>query len=252
VRSPVLFLALLAFGAVPLAAQGPGALDLRVTDADAGTPLSHAQVGVRGVHALRVTDDSGHTHIDGLAAGPQYVQVRRLGYRTAAFVLNLVPGQVLGVDLELLPSPVELAAVTASAMRTSRTLNRAGFYDRMQAGLGQYLTREDLDRKVGMPVHEIFRGMRGVTVAQGNMAMGDPAHIVVSSRSHGVHGEAPCTFAVYMDGVLQGDVDVDHLSTQDLEGVEVITDLASIPPQYNRLGSACGVILLWTKESNGS
>jgi hypothetical protein len=247
VRSPVLSLCIAALCAGPLAAQGAGALDLQVSDAAARTPLPNATVGIRGVHAARVTDDSGHTRIDGLAAGPLYVQVRRMGYRTAAFLLELVPGQVLGVDLELLPNPLALSGVTARTTRASRVLNRAGFYDRMEAGLGQYLTRDELDRQVGRPVHDLFRGLRGVTVARGTNF--DPGYMLVSSRSHGANGDVPCVFAVYMDGVWQGDGDVDYLSTQELEGVEVITDLANIPPQYNRTGSACGVILLWTRES---
>jgi hypothetical protein len=228
-RSPSLALITLALAATPVAAQGPSALDLHVTDADSRSPLPNASVGVRGVRPARVTDDSGHTRINGLAAGPQYVQVRRL-------------------DLELLPEPLELAAVTARTTRASRTLNRAGFYDRMAAGLGQYLTREELDRKTGTPVHDLFRGMRGVTVARGSNA--DPGYMLVSSRSHGTNGDVPCIFSVYMDGVWQGEGDVDQISTQELEGVEVITSLANIPPQYNRTGSACGVILLWTRETN--
>ena len=247
-RTPALSLVTLALLAAPVAAQGPSTLDLHVTDADSRTPLPNAAVGVRGVRPPHVTDDSGHTRIDGLAAGPQYVQVRRIGYRTAAFVLDLTPGQVTGVDLELLPNPVEISGVTARTTRASRVLNRSGFYDRMAAGLGQYLTRDELDRQVGTPMHDIFRGLRGVTVARGSNQ--DPRWMLVSSRSRGTNGDSPCELSIYLDGVWVEGNEVDQVSSQELEGVEVITDLANIPPQYNRTGTACGVVLLWTKETN--
>ncbi|MDB4950818.1 MAG: TonB-dependent receptor plug [Gemmatimonadetes bacterium] len=243
------FLLLAAIAAAPLGAQGPSALDLRVTDSLAQAPLPRAQVGLAGAHVNRVTDATGHALISGLPAGPQYVQVRRVGYRTSSFTLTLPPGATVGVDLELAPMPLRLSGVTAVGARASRALREAGFYDRQQAGLGQVITREELDRQKGKPLHDVFRGMRGVTVARGSPKNGEPDWMLVSSRSHGVNGEHPCPFDTYLDGIWQSDIDADHLDVQDLEGIEVFTDISRIPAQYNRTGSACGVILMWSKTT---
>jgi hypothetical protein len=244
------FLLVAALAAAHLRAQGPSAaLDLRVTDSLARAPLPRAQVGLAGMHVNRVTDASGHALINGLPSGPHYVQVRRVGYRTTSFALTLPPGETVGVDLELAPMPLRLSGITAVGARSSRALREAGFYDRQQAGLGHFIARDVLDREKGKPLHDVFRGLAGVTVARGSPKNGEPDWMLVSSRSRGVNGEHPCPFDTYLDGVWQSDIDVDHLDTQDLEGIEVFTDISRIPAQYNRTGSACGVILMWSKTS---
>jgi hypothetical protein len=41
--------------------------------------------------------------------------------------------------------------------------------------------------------------------------------------------------------------DLAKFNPLDLEGMEVYRSAAEIPPEYNATGSACGVILLWTR-----
>ena len=55
---------------------------------------------------------------------------------------------------------------------------------------------------------------------------------------------------MYLDGMYLGntgftDIDV-ILAPHHIEGIEVYTD-ASIPPRFNRLGGACGAIVIWTR-----
>jgi hypothetical protein len=56
----------------------------------------------------------------------------------------------------------------------------------------------------------------------------------------------PCLVQVYLDGILLDEADFDIISTWDLAGVEYYSG-ATVPARYRISGSACGVMLLWSK-----
>lgn len=56
----------------------------------------------------------------------------------------------------------------------------------------------------------------------------------------------PCLVMVYLDDVELGEADDGLIRTWDLSGVEYYTG-ASMPARYRVSGSACGVLLLWSK-----
>jgi hypothetical protein len=56
----------------------------------------------------------------------------------------------------------------------------------------------------------------------------------------------PCIVQSYLDDILLDEADFDIISTWDLAGVEYYSG-ASVPVRYRISGSACGVMLLWSK-----
>jgi len=44
-------------------------------------------------------------------------------------------------------------------------------------------------------------------------------------------------------------LDLTNVRPSELAAVEVYTSPASIPPEFNMTGSACGVIALWTRTT---
>jgi hypothetical protein len=55
-----------------------------------------------------------------------------------------------------------------------------------------------------------------------------------------------CIVHTYLDGLLLDEADFDIIATWDLAGVEYYSG-AQIPVRYRVSGSACGVLLLWSK-----
>ncbi len=43
--------------------------------------------------------------------------------------------------------------------------------------------------------------------------------------------------------------DLNSIPTEQLEGIEVFTSTAQMPAQYNRTGSGCGLLVIWTRVS---
>lgn len=56
----------------------------------------------------------------------------------------------------------------------------------------------------------------------------------------------PCLVQAYLDDILLDEADFDIISTWDLAGVEYYSG-AQVPVRYRVSGSACGVMLLWSK-----
>ena len=57
-----------------------------------------------------------------------------------------------------------------------------------------------------------------------------------------------CPLDIYLNGAASVDTDLEKLRASEFAGVEYYAGGAAIPTQYNRTGSSCGVILLWTRE----
>ena len=53
----------------------------------------------------------------------------------------------------------------------------------------------------------------------------------------------------YLDGMLLSATDpLDVINPHHIEAIEAYPGAASVPQQFNATGSACGVILLWSRS----
>jgi hypothetical protein len=57
-----------------------------------------------------------------------------------------------------------------------------------------------------------------------------------------------CPLDVYIDGAASTDNDLEKMRVNEYAGVEYYPGGGTIPIQYNRTGSSCGVLLFWTRE----
>lgn len=104
-----------------------------VRDAESGEPIAGAVVALPDIDRAVVSDADGRYTLRAVPAGPQHVNVRRIGY--APRVLHaLVPGHgALEIDVALRAAPVRLAAVEVRrpiAVRGAEGDDSVGFPDR--------------------------------------------------------------------------------------------------------------------------
>jgi len=114
-------------------------------------------------------------------------------------------------------------------------------------GRGEFLGPDELARFSALRISDVLRRIRGVDVLHpgGNLA-GVTEYFLFSSAS------AMCRSTlqqpiVYVDGML---FDVQHLlsfQVEDLIALEVYNGASEVPAEFNRTGSDCGVIVLWTR-----
>ncbi|MGQ0703616.1 MAG: carboxypeptidase regulatory-like domain-containing protein [Gemmatimonadales bacterium] len=107
----------------------------QVKDGETGTPLAGAAVSLPDIGRVVSTDNEGRYVIAGVAAGPQHVLVRRIGYAARRFHA-LVPSQgrlEIVVALHALPvslQPIEVRAGIPPPTRGLEPEDSTGFPDR--------------------------------------------------------------------------------------------------------------------------
>ena len=174
------------------------------------------------------------------------LSVRRMAY--APVDLAFVPSatdSILEFDITLDPLPVRLEEIIVSADRTMLVPRHLrGFYERRLVGIGHFMTAEDIDAAGAAETSTLLQRVPGIMVTDGAM-FGTRTIRTLRGGSH-------CgPVLIYLDGVRvsalwQGDIDF-LTNPRRLAGVEVFNGAAQIPIQYNPTGSACGVILLWSR-----
>jgi hypothetical protein len=60
---------------------------------------------------------------------------------------------------------------------------------------------------------------------------------------------ANCTPAMFLDGVETRDLEVDDVTTADVEAIEVYTGSSGVPSELaSRTNFGCGVVAIWTRR----
>ncbi len=217
-----------------------------VVAAESHTGVANVPISINGeIVALTETDGTFRADLylnDGQA---NWLAARRIGYAPHEVQFSVsAPDSQIRVDMELMPLPLELEEIVVSAGKTIYVPPRlAGFYRRQSRGVGHFFTQEQIASLNPFETTALLRHVPGVTVAE--VQFGRTR--IYSQRSGGRCQE----MLIYVDGVRVSDEFQDQIDAltdpRRLAGVEVYTGTAQIPLIYNATGSACGVVLLWTR-----
>ena len=267
-----------------LGAQSRGSLlDVGVSDVRSGAPIVGAEVVVPELKLLRRTDSLGRTIIAGIPHATYRVRVRLIGYAPSEVSLRIA-GDTTGVVFRLERVAVSLAGVDVTAGAVPMHLRE--FEIRRNQGIGRFLTEDELGRDAnrdfvsvattrfpglmmrtdsdGRPHIASTRSSCGGTTPDGRGSRGierlggrvpsatrgggpsDGGGAPENKLSGSCTSTRPCLVKIYLDDVELGEADDGLIRSWDLSGVEYYTG-ASMPARYRVSGSACGVLLLWSK-----
>ena len=216
-----------------------------VLDSNSKTPIAGATLMVyegRKVLADLKTDTTGRFEIPLHPTSSLILQVTALGYDpyTVRLQSNMAPFAV-----HMLPAPVSVEGVTATAERRDPHLDLTGFYQRKRAEIGSFITPEEIKKRNPRRVSDLFHTVAGARIVQRG------AGFEVVSRRFSSGQRSMCLPAIYLDNVAVGRGNLDNIvPAEDLLAVEAYMSAARIPPQYGGANAACGVILLWTRFRN--
>jgi hypothetical protein len=187
-----------------------------------------------------VTDAAGRARLRGVGAGSTTIVVQLLGYSTERATMILPLAGAAAASFVLDPQPVRLAALDVRAPAPHLPLAGTGFYSRRKAGIGTFLTREDIESARPRSLSDfIRRRVSGVELTSG---IAGTAH---ASMRGNIARDCPIQF--YLDGVQTLALEVDDVKPYDVEGLEIYRGAASVPVAFNRGTAACGAIVVWTK-----
>ena len=228
--------------AAPLRAQAatpPGVIDGVVTDTGL-VPLAGATVSILGSAVRVATRENGRFRILRLPVGRYIVVAHHLGYVPVSAVMQVVDGDTLRTSFALERIMVALDTVVVVAKRYSMRMGE--FEARRAFGVGHFLTRSDIEARNVVFVADLVRPILSVRIEEGDM----------SQVAYSFRGTGKCPLQVYLDGMpLPSPTNLRDLpSPREIAGIEVYSGAATIPLQYKRANSGCGVILIWTKDGS--
>jgi len=191
------------------------------------------------IRVAQESDSSGVFFITGIMNDKFKVKTSRNGYiGTITGPYNLAAHDTLNMIIKLEAVPKKLREVVVTAKKMNPYLDSVHFYERRDQGLGRFATWMDFKVRGLSNVYDIFRGIPGLIVKNGRVFFARYA-------SSSLGGTEPQP-SIYVDGFLANNSDIDWLSAENIEAVEIYNDFYA-PAQYST-GRFGGVILIWTKQ----
>lgn len=216
----------------PLQAQRLGSITGSVLTAANRSGILGARVTLVGTPFVVNTNPRGEFSFNGLTPGRYVIQASAIGFGTLSSPIEVKALQTLEVEFEADPESVRLPD-----LEVAETPNLpADFLRRSREGGGRYFHRAEIERRDPRTVGDLLRGVAGMRVD----CRGPVCRAVFARSSRN------CQPAYYMDGI-PVDASVVWLQPpRDLDGVEVYSGPAEMPPELNRSAS-CGAVVLWTR-----
>lgn len=236
-----------------------------VTVMGSDKPLAGVSIALDESGQTVMSDSAGRFRIVGVSVGEHVLTARRIGFGSVSARIVVAAGNDLDVDVELMPSAVQLGEVRVVA-DSQRSGKLAGMDHRrsIQAG-GTFITEAELDSAAGRSLPYVIA--RKLSGAQLTMNDRTGAMLLASGRGRTSGQQLPpadpydpksprgCWAQVYVDGIRiysikQGGMpapDLREFRVETLAGVEYYAGEAQTPSEFAGEGAACGTIALWTK-----
>jgi len=218
------------------------------------SPLAHATVTLEGTQHSVTTGRDGAFSMNGLPAGTQTIRVRSVGFEETEQVVELAVRSAAHATVTLAAAARVLGPVVVSAARLQTGYARVGFDRRRHAGLGQFLTADDIAKRNAVHFSELLNGSAAILSAR-SAGAGNPDSDPDMN---------PCVTYV-VDGhplphLGDGEVDVLYRAGQ-IVGVEIYNS-ADAPAEFrlpsiageqshggDARGAGCATVVLWTKAN---
>lgn len=255
------------------ASLAQGEISGRVLSPDSGrAPVQGAEASISKLGRRALSDSAGRFRLKDVPPGEHVVFLRAIGFRSESSVVVIDQDEVVSWDVVLTRSTgTVLPERVISASGERPTAKLAEFTERRSAGVGHFISREQLAkaegglRKTGdliaiLPGVNARRGSNKVWIATGRATSTGCAFCTMRleelNRFDVAAGARPaCYMDVYLDGAMvfdsrhpeNGLFDVNTIPPEHIAGIEVYASAAQIPAKYNRTGNGCGVLLIWTR-----
>ncbi len=260
VSAPAGFLAGLGFvlgltvlvASVELHAQDPtprGAFLGGQVTSNGEAPIVAAHVKVLDTDREALTDGDGRFRISGIPAGEWVVQITSVGHQPVRVTLTFVHGEPRTLSVGLLPDPVKLEGIEASA-RAALPAELQEFYLRRDQGNGHFFTREEILRTRPAQVTDVIRRVPGVSVVSSLGPFGETQEVRMG-RATGTAGQNACRTAYVVNGApfpLGRDMGINaYIRPEEIAGMEVYTGASRVPARFNQSSTSarCGVVVIW-------
>ena len=255
-------------GAAAAKVEPTGDLEGHVVATDSGSKraLAGAHIELPTTGRSATSDATGKFTLEDLPEGRLLIVVGKLGYKPESTHVTIFGSRVLVQEFRLSPPVTALAEVKVTG--TASHPDMSGFEERRkQNGAGKFIDRATLANVENRSTGMVLSSLGGVRIWQGNnQAWASTTRIAVSGnlRATGLRQEdisAGARPACYMDVYLDGTIvyqfgvsppmplfNVNSIPPDQIEAMEVYNSSAQAPSRFNRTGSECGVLVIWSRR----
>jgi hypothetical protein len=224
-------------------AQAHGVVAGTITDAR-GVGIAGAQISVRGLGTMAISDARGSFRLDRIPVGSSIVRVRRLGFVPDSVAVNVPSSPDASVSFTLAPIAAVLSPVVVRASKVKHQARLAGFYERLERRTsGTFITLREIEADAPRSMTHLLQRVPGLTVVKGRAG-------ATGVRMRG----RTCWPLVWLDGfpMPAGEVDLDSFAPHSFEGIELYLGSTTPPLRYiqQRTMSSCGTLLLWSRSTD--
>ena len=213
-----------------------------VLDSQGGS-IPGAHVSIEGSSAATITDVGGVFRFQRIPQSSVTLNVRRLGYRPGQAIVQHSGATETAVEIRLIAVPEVLPTVEVRRRGEISDSRLAGYNSRREKRVGHFVTRDQLDRHDSPRFADVLRGVPGLVVKP---LRGSGGGRTVSMRGN-------CSPLVFFDGfpAAAGPMDLDMVDLSTVEGIEIYSSLATIPPDFMSVAGTerCGVIAIWSRAA---
>ncbi len=245
--------------AMPIHAQGIAVLRGKVLNDANDNGVPGAEISIPALRLSATSDSAGGFTLLHVPMGRQIVWVRRVGFANSTTVLTFAVNDTVEADFALVQTATTLPGVAVNAAAPPSLVGKlADFNRRRAAGLGSFLTRDQLEHQGNRRLSDVLRTFSGLEIIR--QVSGQESYVSAGRSSQGVsgikasQGPPPCPVAIVIDGgfVYRGNrgealFNINAIDVTTLSGVEYYPSAAEIPQEFNGTRSACGLLVLWTK-----
>lgn len=227
------------------------------------TPVRDAEVTISKTGVRARTDSAGRFDLRGVQAGPQRVDVRRIGYAPTSVGVRIRNGDTVAIHVLLTSRAQMLPQVPVEGITPPLVPYRlSGFERRRTSGVGHFLTAANLASERYRPMGDVLTRLPGVFVVQSSTA----ACLATTRGAQSFQNSAAgwcgnkavgghyCPAAVFLDGVSvyggysEEIFNLNALRADQVAGVEFYSGPATMPREFSAPRGTCGVLVIWTKS----
>lgn len=213
---------------------GTGGIEGWLIDRVTRAPITGAEVFVLGYGGPERPDAEGRFRRTGLKGGYYIIEVRSVGYARATWEVQVRDNEVVAHTLELEP----IATLPPVVVEGERKTWFRDFDERRAMGRGQFLTREEIDRRPARSLGELLRPMNGMRMS-----------CIRNSTECSIRMTrwVNCVPTYYQDGFHVNAATAERFLPVDIHGIEVY-HVSEVPVEFQRTDLRCGVIVIWTRR----
>jgi len=208
-----------------------------------------------GLGSVTILAESGDTLMRGAASEEGHfrftlrnpsavlISAAAVGYRSLTDgVFEIGRADTIWTDVLLTGQAIQVQGVRVEVAGRAVALRDAGFYERQGDGFGTFRSPEWIERNKPTRMDDFFVRLPRIRL----LPSGGRTQVLIGAGRR-------CYPTVVVDGVTTYRPDegrplyLDQLGdVSSIEAMEVYTGASQVPAQFNSIGSACGVVVIWT------